>query len=936
MKLRASPRTTHAIIVGVERYRTEGWSLEGPGLDGVTFAEWLTGRGVPAANIHVCMSVLQHNESSVKSRLDKIGVAVSGDAGRDSIRSMFTAKMPGMQGDLLFIFWGGHGFVSDLDARGLLYATASDVDPDALDFNSLRGLLRSERVHIRTQIGFVDTCANYFQRARWNLQIQQDRLPQDGSLGKAEQIFLFAAAPGQVTTQSRFQRTSAFSEFVNNWLAKSNSNSWPPNPLALFEAVDKHFKNLHKRRTTRQQPAYYVLQNDGKTEERGTLPFSVKLPDWSEKSTGLAGLRPPREPVRDFVGYSVEFATLKKVLKMPFSSPVCLIEGMPGAGKTELALAISNTVKGSYRDASLFIDLRGTTPSPLSPSEAMQICVRAFRGSSLQLPTEVAELEGLYRSTLEGKRVLLVLDDARDHSQVAALLPPTGCAALITSRNAIALPNLTSAKITMLSVPEAVSLLRRIAPRLTIKQAEAVAKLCGYLPLALRAAGSFLRVTRDKDPEEYVQELRDERKRLAHLSVEGMTPGVEASFNLSYKTLDSQTASVFRKLAVFPGSFDAVAEEFICEDHGHDHLASLLRRSLVLYDAQTRRYELHSLVRLFARGLLKNRERHMAARRHAVHYSDRTGMVADLFAQSGPRMQQALRAIDSEWHNIISGQKWAEDHFRRDSAAARACSSYQFYGWELFELRQLPLERIPHLQLALEAARGLNDNVSEVRHKLNLGLALMLTGQEREGEQELVQALALAERVEDKIGECDALNLLGELLVAKERNAEASEFFARALATAEQIGDLRRQGIALDNLGVVTTNPAQKKAYLQRALRTFRTIGDLRGDAITTGNLGYYYLLSEQRSNAIQQFRKQLKTTRKVHDRQREGIARYNIAKANFLMGRNSEALKNLEQAALIGGEVGDRWNQREALALKATVLEATGKFGPGLKVGRR
>ena len=116
-----------------------------------------------------------------------------------------------------------------------------------------------------------------------------------------------------------------------------------------------------------------------------------------------------------------------------------------------------------------------------------------------------------------------------------------------------------------------------------MRAADAIASLCGYLPLALRAAGSLLAVTPDLDPARYVAQLRDERTRLERIGAEGVDRDVAASFNLSYARLDEETARVCRTLAVFPGSFDAGAAAAVCQDPDHTHLSALVRYSLVDY-----------------------------------------------------------------------------------------------------------------------------------------------------------------------------------------------------------------------------------------------------------------------------------------------------------------------------------------------------------------
>src|SRR5262249_58623241 len=108
--------------------------------------------------------------------------------------------------------------------------------------------------------------------------------------------------------------------------------------------------------------------------------------------------------------------------------------------------------------------------------------------------------------------------------------------------------------------------------------------------------------------------------RLASIGAEGVETGVEASFNPSYARLEPETARVFRRLAVFRDSFDAAAEESVCEDAGHKRMSEMVRRSLALHEEKTGRYRLHDLARLFAGSRLSEAEREEDRRRHAAHY----------------------------------------------------------------------------------------------------------------------------------------------------------------------------------------------------------------------------------------------------------------------------------------------------------------------------
>ena len=209
---------------------------------------------------------------------------------------------------------------------------------------------------------------------------------------------------------------------------------------------------------------------------------------------------------------------------------------------------LAERLKPRYPDAQFYLDLKGADKQPLSVTAALTHVIRAYHPTA-KLPDSEAELRGLYMSVLEGQRALLLMDNAADKAQVEPLIPPSSCFLLVTSRQHFPLPGLFAKDLNTLPPNDARDLLLKIAPRID-DQADTLAKLCGYLPLALRLAGSALAERRTLTPADYVKRLEDAQTRLEL---------VEASLSLSYELLSEELQRAWCALAVFPDTFDLAA-----------------------------------------------------------------------------------------------------------------------------------------------------------------------------------------------------------------------------------------------------------------------------------------------------------------------------------------------------------------------------------------
>ncbi|MFJ4797619.1 AfsR/SARP family transcriptional regulator [Kitasatospora purpeofusca] len=315
--------------------------------------------------------------------------------------------------------------------------------------------------------------------------------------------------------------------------------------------------------------------------------------------------------VADFTGRAAEAEALRAALLEPGCVPVAAVAGMGGVGKTALAVQVAHDLAGEFPDGRLHLDLHGTDGRPTRPEEALAVFLRSFGVVGGAIPTGLAERAARYRSLLSGRRVLVLLDNARDAEQVRPLLPGSpGCAVLVTGRTRIgALPNARFTELAVLSADEAVTLLTRVVGGERIaaepEAARELVRLCGQLPLAVRILAARLACRPGWSIARLVEQLGGDRYRLDALRAGDLA--VESSFRFGFDQLDAEQARAFRLLAVpevpdlSPGEVAAVLDRpaVVAEELAE----SLVDCSMLEAAANPDRYRYHDLLRAFAQRL---------------------------------------------------------------------------------------------------------------------------------------------------------------------------------------------------------------------------------------------------------------------------------------------------------------------------------------------
>lgn len=635
------------------------------------------------------------------------------------------------------------------------------------------------------------------------------------------------------------------------------------------------------------------------------------------------------------------------------------LRGMGGVGKTALALVFADRLKDRFPGGQLFLNILGTSKSPLKPEDVMAHVIRSYLGVAVSLPEQFNGLSGLYHSVLSGKRALILLDNAASREQVESLLPPQGCALLVTSRKKFALPGLAEKDLDVLPLEDAKKLLLEICGRIG-DHSEELAKLCGCLPLALRNAASALKETRNLSPYGYITRLGDLKIRLKLMDV-------EASFDLSYQLLPENLKGLWRLLSVFPADFDLTGAAAVWEIEktpAEDALGELVRWSLVDYlpsaTNEAGRYKLHDLARDFSNSRLTAVESENALERHSKHYRDLLWESEHLYQKRGHFLAEGLELFDKDWNNIQAGQKWAFINIGKSFEITQICSDYAGAGGILFLGLQLhPHIHIEWLNAALLAARKMKNKAAEgthlgnlgrvysdlgdafhaieyqelaikVFHEIgdrqraashigNLGLSFSHLGEYGKALKCHEEALAIAREYEDRFREGFQLGNIGLAYYALGDFRKAIEYHNKALEIAREKKNIIGEGNNLGNLGLAYHDLGDiRKAitYYEEALEISQSIKDSRSEEKDLSNLGLAYLDLGNAERAIDYFKRALIISRKIGDKRFEGSHIGNIGLAYFFLGDIKKAIKLTERTLAISREIADRSQEGEALCV--------------------
>ncbi len=580
----------------------------------------------------------------------------------------------------------------------------------------------------------------------------------------------------------------------------------------------------------------------------------------------------------DFVGRADALARLDALLpadhaKLPGLAVISAIAGAAGVGKTTLALHWAHRVADRFPNGQLYVNLRGFDPGGqvLDPDEATRRFLDALGVPAERIPADPESMAGLYRSVLAGKRMLVILDNARDAQQVRPLLPGSaGCLAIVTSRNQlfslVASEAAELITVDLLTHAEAWQLLAvRIGVERVAAEPEATGEIidsCARLPLALTIVAARAVMRRDLPLAALAAELRETHSRLDALTGDDPTTDVRAVFSWSYRTLSPEAARLFRLLSLHPGSSISTSAAATLAalplPQARSTLAELTRAHLIVED-EPGRYTFHDLLRVYAGDLTRHHDnecqRTAATRRILDWYLHNAmqagplvtplhdfpdvppvhqGVTLEPFADD----QMALTYLATEQpaaQGVIDQMAAAELHIHI-AVFTRAISN--FLGLQERWAKVAVQDRA-----GLEAAYRIGDRREMAHAHVNLAAASYGLNRADEGDQHLQSASRLFDEIGYAAGKADVHTVRATNLEYQKDREGAVEHSRLAHKYAQIAGDEPRTLAALGNIGWFLALQGKYREALT-PIRRLRQLHVRRGDrsiqsACILDTLGY-------------------------------------------------------------------------------------------------
>ncbi|MBZ3905073.1 AfsR/SARP family transcriptional regulator [Streptomyces griseiscabiei] len=657
----------------------------------------------------------------------------------------------------------------------------------------------------------------------------------------------------------------------------------------------------------------------------------------------------------DLVGRAEESRVLRCVSPAGGAIALHTVSGMPGVGKTLLAVHTARALRDSYPDAQLFLDLRGHASGqrPLSPVDALGQLLRTLGVPAGSLPSGLDELTSLWRTLLNTRRTVIVLDDATDPEQVRPLLPGASLSlVIVTSRRRLTgLPGLRTLSLDTLPTEDAVALFRHLVGTERSSDTDGtyqVVRLCGHLPLAIEIAAGRLNSRPSWTISHLIQRLTKGPDRLGEIR-DGFR-AVARAFEMSYHTLTDTQQRVFRLLSLHLGvEFDAystAALTGLLPTESEQILDQLLDANLI-QESRPELYRFHDLVKEYALTLTLSEDtpqsRDCAVQalitfyvRTASRAASRThprrvplGPLESLEDSDAPPWSDACSArrwLSQEQHALVSAERHSRAAGRAHQAALVADSLAGF----LDEEGHWEVAQVMHTAAAAHW-HAVGDGHAEVRALVDLGTAQNHASHYDRALAVTLRALDVARATGEAAAEADVLHLLGLVHWNLGDHRAALDVQKSALDMRRKSGDTWQSARAGNNLGITQiylNSYAEARKSCTDALEGFRMCGDLREQSRALNNLSEISLRTGDRETAGNLLRQALGLLEETGQENHQGraIIQVNLAETMHIPDELDTALEMYRQALFTFRRLDDRRNCSITLHQIGVALEAAGR----------
>jgi len=641
--------------------------------------------------------------------------------------------------------------------------------------------------------------------------------------------------------------------------------------------------------------------------------------------------------VASFAGRTAELTELNRLLdRCDTARPAVVISAMTGTagiGKTALAVHWAHRIRDRFPDGQLYVNLRGFDPTGqiMNPAAAVRGFLDALDVPPQRVPTDPDAQAALYRSLLADKHMLVVLDNARDSTQVRPLLPGApGCLVVVTSRNELtSLVAATGAHpltLDLLTDQEARDLLgNRLGADRLAADPDAVAKIitrCARLPLALTLVAAHAAIRPHGRLTVLAQELCDTHQRWHALAGDDLSTDVRAVFSWSYHTLSPSAARLFRLLGLNPGpditAPAAASLAALPTDQTHALVAELARVNLLAEPAPGR-YTIHDLLRAYAAQLAHTtdpgQQRHAAAHRILDHYLH-TAYAACRLLDPGrdPLILTPPQPGVIPEHPADHGQALTWFHAEHAVLLAAvdhaAATGFDTHTWQLAWTLTTFLDRRGHWhdwvatgRAAVTAAERLANPTAQASAHGALARAYIRLGNPEDAGTHLRHALDLYREAGDQVGHAHTHHSLARVWERRGRYVEALDHARQALDLYRAADHRRGQARALNSIGWYLAqlgDHQQALTHCHQALTLHEELGNRDGQASTWDSLGYIHHQLGRHTEAIACYQHGLDLIRILGDRYNEAGILTHLGDTHHSAGHPDAARTAWRQALTI------------------------------------